>query len=839
VRLDARFVVSIDYGQRGNVPFGQILRDCRFRAGLSQEELAELAGVSARTICNIERGRPRKPYPRSVRLLADALQLAGRVRREFLAAAQQAGPSLNDESVNGDAVARASMEQEGPSVGQLDSESEYKTESWVAPQQLPSAVTDFVGRERQILQLTAALDVSAVAGVPAAVICGQPGMGKTTLALQVAHSLRSAFPDGQLWVHLAGASARTRDPGEVLGELLRALGVHGSAIPNDEAERAALYRSRLADRRVLLVIDDAASSAQVRPLLPGTAGSAVLVTSRTQLAGLPGAALFLLDAFTQEEAADLLARLVGQERIVAEPEAAGELANACGFMPLAVRIAGARLATHPTWPVSLLVEKMTRERRRLDELQAEDLSVRVSIALSYEALNEQAQRAFRLLGLLGPNDVAEWVVAALLGQFDAAAEVNELTEKSLLTPTGVDATGQARYRLHDLVREYARERVTEEPQAERDAALGRALQGWLQLADAANHAIPCNPYFPPTASSQIAGVVPAELAARLVLDPLAWFNAERLNLLEAVQRAGVSGWHDLAIELALQQADVQYLQNRPDEATQVWDEIVGMVGRSSNSLAIAQAELRFAAALVERGQAADAMELLDHCIHEFESRDDQLTLVFALYWRTATEYDLGRFDAVLCDGERGVVLAQQIGSQSAELLHLREIGSALATLGRGAEGILACKRAVFLADELGQEPYCLVARLTLAYVYVLVGHHDWAAALCAELLKLTREIADVRDEGVVLGLLGDAYHGLGRYPEAARALSTALPIFRDHANRRYYGLCLLKLGYTCERMGQNRDAADYLKRSLQVFQELHLRHYEQRVRDALANGGSV
>lgn len=831
--------MSIDNGQRGNVPFGQILRDCRFRAGLSQEELAELAGVSARTICSIERGRARKPYPRSVRLLADALQLSGRVRQEFLSVAQQAGPSLNDQSVNGDAVARASMEQGGPSVGQLDSKSQYKTESWVVPQQLPSSATDFVGRKRQILQLNAALNAPAVAGVPAAVICGQPGMGKTTLALQVAHSLRSAFPDGQLWVHLSGASARARDPGEVLGELLRALGVHGSAIPNDETERAALYRSRLAGRRVLLVVDDAASSAQVRPLMPGTAGSAVLVTSRTQLAGLPGAALSSLGAFTPEEAAGLLAQLVGHERMAAEPEAAGELANACGFMPLAVRIAGAKLAARPTWPLSLLVEKMTRERRRLDELEVEDLSVRVSIALSYDALTEQAQRAFRLLGLLGQHDIAEWVVAALLDQRGAASEVNELAEKSLFIPTGVDGTGQARYRLHDLVREYARERLCEDPHAERDAALRRALQGWLQLADAANHVIPCNPYFPPTPRSQVATVIPVECAAGLVADPLAWFTAERLNLLESVRRAYIGKWHDLAVELALQQSDFQYLQNRMDEAVQVWGEILNVVDRSGNLSVIAQARLRYATWLVERGQAADAMGLLDHCINEFESQGERLAFAFALYWRAAAKYDLGDFDTALCDGERGVGLAQQIGSRPAELLHLREIGQTLATLGRGAEGIVACKRAVFLADELGQDFYCLVTRITLAYVYVLLGHHDWAAALCADLLKLAREIGDIRDEGVVLGLLGDAYRGLGYYSESAQALSTALPIFRDHANRRYYGLCLLKLGYTCERMGQKRDAADYLKRSLQVFQELHLRHYEQRARDALANGGSV
>ncbi len=240
-----------------------------------------------------------------------------------------------------------------------------------------------------------------------------------------------AFPDGQLWVPLEGATGHSRDPGEVLGELVRALGVPGSAIPQSTLERASLYRSRLAGRRVLVLADDAASAAQVQPLLPGTSQCGVLITSRSDLAGPAGSWLLPLEPLTHAEAVQLLTKILGQHRVNAELGAADELAAACGQLPLAVRIAGARLAGRTSWQLSALARKITDARRRLDELETGDMSVRASLTQSYETLDEPARRAFRLLALLDSAEFTEWQVAALLGISDAAAVGNRLADSSL------------------------------------------------------------------------------------------------------------------------------------------------------------------------------------------------------------------------------------------------------------------------------------------------------------------------------------------------------------------------------------------------------------------------
>jgi transcriptional regulator with XRE-family HTH domain len=330
-------------GKRQQRSFGALLRQARQEAGMTQEDLSFRSGLSVRSISDLERHRTGRPRFRSVALLTDALGAAEPMRARLLAAARADRSTPEAAS--------------GPSDPPVDPQVEPARADPPVPRQLPQTVPDFIGREHEVSRLNAALaPAGAAAGVRAAVICGQPGAGKTTLALRVAHELRGSFPDGQLWAHLADASARPRDPGEVLGEWLRALGVAGAAIPAGEDERAALFRSRLAGRRVLLVADDAASSAQVRPLLPGTGASAVLVTSRRQLAGLPGTTLVMLDPLTQDEAIGLLGQIAGQQRMAAEPQAAGELAQACGLLPLALRIAGARLAARPAWPVSLLTK---------------------------------------------------------------------------------------------------------------------------------------------------------------------------------------------------------------------------------------------------------------------------------------------------------------------------------------------------------------------------------------------------------------------------------------------------------------------------------------------------
>jgi NB-ARC domain len=297
-------------------------------------------------------------------------------------------------------------------------------------------------------------------------------------------------------VNLRGAEAQARAPAEVLGEFLRALGVEGQCLPRDVDSRAGLYRSLLADRRVLVVLDNAADEAQVRPLLPAGASNAVLVTSRTRLAGLTLSEVIDLGVLPPGQAVELLGKIVGTGRVAAEPEAAAQIAALCGYLPLALRIVGARLAAKPHWRIQRLADRLAAHHRRLDELTVGDLEVRASFALSHQGVGAVERRAFRLLGLLRVPDFAPWMLSALLDipVPDAEEIAEHLADAQLLDAVGEDAAGQIRYRCHDLIRLIARERLAaDETPAARRAALERTLQTYSTRAHTAVRQLPLRP----------------------------------------------------------------------------------------------------------------------------------------------------------------------------------------------------------------------------------------------------------------------------------------------------------------------------------------------------------
>jgi transcriptional regulator with XRE-family HTH domain len=551
-----------------------LARRHRQEAGLTQEELARRSGLSARAINNIERGQTLRPHPHSVERLATALGLDEASAAQLRAAAREDDPAPDP-----GAVTVTGKPAGGNDLGDWQAESPlplFGAPAGIAcerrPSQLPPDIADFSGRRPQAAALTDWLQAAGPArcaegrgfAPPVAVISGPPGIGKTALAVRVAHSLRTGYPGGQLFADLGGLLS-PREPGEVLGELLRALGAAAAAYPVALNEMAALLRSLLADRRVLLVLDDAADPGQVRPLLPGTGDCAVIVTSRTRITGLGGARIMTLDPFTKTEAMDALSRMAGTGRVAAEPVAAGRLVRACGLWPLAIRVAGARLAAAPELAVARLADLVAGEQQRLDQLMAGDLAVRASITASYQALPATVQRAFRMLGLVRFEEIPEWVIAVLAGEgADSTAAAGVLLGNCLVSAAGADHSGRLRYRVHDLLRLYAAEQLSTctDRNREQRESLAPILAGYTELASAAAPqlaAAPC-PAEPPA----VPPVLTAHAVQSLTSDPMAWFAAERKNIVELIRGACALGMHGEAARLAAACAPHQHLSDHAD-----------------------------------------------------------------------------------------------------------------------------------------------------------------------------------------------------------------------------------------------------------------------------------
>ncbi|MFI7119450.1 AfsR/SARP family transcriptional regulator [Amycolatopsis sp. NPDC049868] len=417
-------------------------------------------------------------------------------------------------------------------------------------QQLPADIADFTGRAATVDAIRAALtDGSAGHAVTVCTVSGTAGVGKTTVAIHVAHALAGVFPDGRLHVDLG-----TADPAGVLADLLTALGTPSDRIPLGLAGRAALYRSLLADRRMLLVLDNARDAEQIRPLLPGTAGSAVLVTSRARDLALPGAHRFDLDVPPEPEALALLVAIVGAERVDAEPAAARSLVAACGRLPLAVRIAASRLAGRPGRSIVSLDQRLRDEHARLDELRVGDLAVAPAFRLGYEALTPEAARAFRLLALSDSPDVPLPVAAALLDTDERTAEA---LAETLVDAAMLESHVPERYRFHDLLRLYARHRSEQvESPAEREAALVRVAE--LLMAGVVR---------------AVRAVVPGE-------PPRAWLRSVRHAGVEFTGANEAREW--FGTEHALLTATVGQLLRCGPQALRTAVELLGVIGVSGH-----------------------------------------------------------------------------------------------------------------------------------------------------------------------------------------------------------------------------------------------------------------
>ena len=705
--------------------------------------------------------------------------------------------------------------------------------------QLPADVTIFAGRRRECALLENMVTASSPVGVPAAAVAGPPGVGKTCLAVHVAHSVRDQFPDGQIFVHLAGASAHPRSPSAVLGEVLRALSMPAREIPRSLAERAGLYRSLLAGRRLLVVADDAAGPWQVEPLLPGTEGCAMLVTSRAYPTGLATARLVDLDVLAPDEATAMLSQIIGSGRVDAEPKAAREIVASCGYLPLAVRIAAARLAARPRMPLSMLARPLADHRRRLDELSYGDLAVRASVGLSYRALDSRARRAFRLLSL-APRDFAAWVAVALTGEPDAGDVLEALADKSLLTVVGVGLDGQMRYRMHDLLRDHAAEQLASPDGAgeSKEKAARRLADAWDELAALADRGIPREPHAPPPPRKvlQPPAVVPAETARQLTADPVAWFTAERGGMMAATLAACAAGDHVRAARLAGHQWAYQVHLGRDDDARHLWTEIAIAARRHGDEVTAAQADLRLAGIMVAchvGDSMTGAAALAGRCLAIFDRAGDLQAQARAHSLIAHASDAGGLYTTALDSAERGLDLARAAGDQHVEVMCLRLLGVTLARVGLADHGARCCEQAIALARQLGEPSYEAVALLALCDVRLLAGQPQLVAGVCRLGLDVSSAPGLELTGAQFYRQAAVAHVTLGRHEAAIDALQTALAICTERDARRDKALCLLALAESHRALGHFASAIACLQEAIPALEAARLPRPAEQARSLL------
>jgi tetratricopeptide (TPR) repeat protein len=587
----------------------------------------------------------------------------------------------------------------------------------------------------------------------------------------VAHQLAGTFPDGQLHAALQGITSPV-EPGEVLAWFLRGLGMPDSAIPASEAERAARYRTLLAARRMLIVLDDARDAAQVRPLLPGITTCAVIVTSRRALPDLAGAALLDLDVLDQDEARAMFTAIVGPERAAAEPDAAAAVLACCAGLPLAIRIAATRLAARPAWSIASLAMRLSDERKRLNELTAGDLAVRASFAVSYRALlasDPHPAEVFRLLGLAGTPTISLPAVAALAGRHrDEVAETLEV----LIDAHLLEMAGPGRYRLHDLLSIYAAELARQTGSAaQRRAAIRRMLDWYCQRTIAANrgHTHASAAYDPPAADRAFA--FPS------LQEALDWCEAERANLVAATRRAAELDMPDIAAQIPA--ALWSFFQRRPYQDDWRTTHEIGLeCARRTGDLYTEAWLLNSLGKLHARaGRFDDAHRCLDESLAIRRRLADPANEARTLNTIGGAYLAQDRPSPALTHLSQALAIASAIRSDTDIAIVCSNLGEAFRQMRRYDDALTSLQRALTLFGQAGDDYGKAISETSIGETYEGMGVPDEAIDHYLRALAAHR---DVGHEGVeqayILRSLAETYRSLGHTAEARDAWLAALPI---------------------------------------------------------------
>jgi tetratricopeptide (TPR) repeat protein/transcriptional regulator with XRE-family HTH domain len=739
--------------------FAGLLRQLRSKAQLTQEELAEAAGVSLRSISDLERGIHTTAHKETARLLAAALGLDGLVTERFVAAARGRAPA--------DHVLTA---EPGTETG---------TFAAAAIRSLPRDTPSFTGRQAELTRVLGQVDRVAAGGgvVSIHAIDGMAGIGKTALAVHLAHLMAPSFPDGQFFVplHAHTPGQRPVDPADALVSLLITAGLTPQLIPPGLEARAARWRDHVAGKKILLLLDDAASHEQVAPLLPGTAGILALVTSRRRLTALQDATVLSLNTLTPDESTTLLVRLAARPDMHAGDVAVSEITRLCGYLPLAIGMLAARLRHHPAWTPDRLAAGLAQGREPLAMMRAENLSVAAAFDLSYRDLTASQQRLFRRLGLAPGPDIDAYAAAALDGISlkQARKHLDDLYDQHLLTEPN-----PGRYQLHDLLREHAASLArTEDDEAQRLEAVHLVLDYYLHTAYSGSLLLnPVRRYVTP--EPPCPGVITQPL--RGLSDALDWFAAERQVLVAAIALAGELRFDRHAWQLAW--AAWLYFDREG-----YWHEQIAI-----QRLAI---------------QAAERLDDLDGQAHAY--RD-----LGATY---------GRLDS-LAEARgyciRALHLHQELGDRLGEARTHNELMLLANRQDRPAEALDHAQLSLTLFRDEGYAPGIAKMLNSVGYLHAHLGNYEQALKYCQQSLDMYRDLTDPLNEAAAWDSIGYVFLNLGRHDEAITSLHTALSLIRKLPTGYYQTAMLIHLGDAYRTAGQLDQARQTWQQALKILENL-------------------
>lgn len=656
-----------------------------------------------------------------------------------------------------------------------------------ARRNLPRDIEGFIGRDQETARVLSSIDrpggpsgrrrePGPVPPLRVFAIDGMAGVGKTALAIRLAHLLAADYPGGQLYLDLHGHSVGQEplSSATALDRLLHAVGVPGDRIPVEVEERAASWRAEVADRRMLLVLDNAVGAAQVRPLLPGSAGSLVLITARRRLPGLQDCEFLSLDVLPAAEAATLFALAAGDVRPAAEPEATAAVVRICGNLPLAVQIAGARLRHREAWSIAHLLDRLGDEDRRLAELRVEDRSVAVAFGLSYRSQAPDRQRIFRLLGLFPGPEFTVRAAAALAGSDarDTDEALEDLVDAHLL-----DQSRAGRYRFHDLLGVFAaRQCHEEETEQARRAAMERLLDFYVFTVDNAEERI--RPHRLDRADRPTDDRTAQRFDDRAAA--LAWLDAERAGLVPLVRTAGEYGLDHQGWQIA------RYLWGF-FETRRLWADWVA------------------------------CYELALPCARR---AGDLLAEARILVGLGACRHDLREYAKAVDHYRKALSLMRQIGFRSGEAGVLTNLGNSYRRLGEMEKSIACQQQSLEIFRESGDRPGTGIALANLGERYRDAGRFEESITCQRQALEIFRDLGSRGLEGNVLDNLARTYQSMGRYEEALHHCEEALAARRDTADRYGEAETLDCLGHIHQAIGRTVEARRQWSRALDLFDEL-------------------